>query len=104
MRGVFTTWKQLNKKGVMGINRRNADYVLKYNQRKHYPIVDNKVLTKARGLSAGINVPEQYAVIKTNHEIRQLKQLTETHRDFVIKPAQGAAGEGIVVIADRFDQ
>jgi hypothetical protein len=32
----------------MGINRRNADYVLKYNKRSLYPIVDDKIITKER--------------------------------------------------------
>ncbi|HLS51261.1 MAG TPA: alpha-L-glutamate ligase-like protein [Burkholderiaceae bacterium] len=104
MLAFWKTRRQLREKGVMGINRRNADYVLKHNPRKYYPLVDNKVLTKARGLAAGINVPEQYAVISTNREIRLLRELSEKHNDFVIKPAQGAAGEGILVIADRFDQ
>jgi hypothetical protein len=44
----------------MGINRRNADYVLKYNKRSLYPIVDDKIITKERAIAAGIHVPEMY--------------------------------------------
>ncbi len=38
--GLIKTWRELSAKGIMGINRRNADYVLKYNKRNLYPIVD----------------------------------------------------------------
>ncbi len=48
--GLIKTWRELSAKGIMGINRRNADYVLKYNKRNLYPIVDDKILTKARNV------------------------------------------------------
>ena len=51
MLGLWKTWKALEAKGIMGINRRNADYVLKYNKRHLYPIVDDKIITKERALS-----------------------------------------------------
>ncbi len=37
MFGFWKTWKALEARGIMGINRRNADYVLKYNKRSLYP-------------------------------------------------------------------
>ena len=58
MFGLIKTWKALEAKGIMGINRRNADYVLKYNKRSLYPIVDDKIITKQRAIEAGIHVPE----------------------------------------------
>ncbi len=103
MLGLWRTWRALSDRGIMGINCRNADYVLKLNDRKHYPLVDDKILTKERALAAGIQVPEKYDVISSDSELRRLRALTDQHADFVIKPAQGAAGEGIMVIADRFD-
>lgn len=48
MFGLIKTWRELEAKGIMGINRRNADYVLKYNKRSLYPVVDDKILTKER--------------------------------------------------------
>ena len=62
---IWKTWKDLTAKGVMGINRRNADYVLKYNKRHLYPVVDDKIITKERALEAGIHVPEMYGIIET---------------------------------------
>nr|MBP8770927.1 alpha-L-glutamate ligase-like protein [Thiopseudomonas sp.] len=101
--GLIKTWRELSAKGIMGINRRNADYVLKYNKRNLYPIVDDKILTKERAISAGINVPEMYGVISTEKEIEKLDSILAGRTDFVIKPAMGAGGDGILVIADRFE-
>lgn len=103
MFGLIKTWKALEAKGIMGINRRNADYVLKYNKRNLYPIVDDKIITKQRAIEAGINVPEMYGIIETEKDIEKLKDIVKDHPDFVVKPAQGAGGDGILVIADRFE-
>lgn len=90
MFGLIKTWKALEARGIMGINRRNADYVLKYNKRNLYPIVDDKIITKERALAAGIHVPEMYGIIETEKEIEKLDQIIGGRSDFVIKPAQGA--------------
>jgi alpha-L-glutamate ligase-like protein len=103
MIGFWKTWKALEARGIMGINRRNADYVLKYNKRSLYPIVDDKIITKERAIRAGINVPEMYGIISTEKEISGLDTIIGGRDDFVIKPAQGAGGDGILVIADRFE-
>lgn len=103
MLGLWKTWKALEAKGIMGINRRNADYVLKYNKRSLYPVVDDKILTKQRALAAGIHVPEMYGIIETEKQIEGLDRIIGERNDFVIKPAQGAGGDGILVVADRFE-
>jgi alpha-L-glutamate ligase-like protein len=103
MFGLIKTWKALEAKGIMGINRRNADYVLKYNKRNLYPIVDDKIITKERAIEAGIDVPEMYGIIETERDIEKLAEIVKDHPDFVVKPAQGAGGDGILVIADRFE-
>lgn len=103
MLGLIKRWKALEAKGIMGINRRNADYVLKYNQRHLYPVVDDKIITKQRAIEAGIHVPKLYGIISTEKEIENFDKIVAEHNDFVIKPAQGAGGDGITVIADRFE-
>lgn len=104
MFGLIKRWRALNARGIMGINRRNADYVLKYNERHLYPIVDDKIITKQRAIEAGIHVPEMYGIISTEKEIERLPEIIGDRNDFVIKPAQGAGGDGILVIADRFEE
>ncbi|MET3717544.1 alpha-L-glutamate ligase-like protein [Pseudomonas sp. PvP001] len=104
MFGLWKTWKALEARGIMGINRRNADYVLKYNRRSLYPIVDDKIITKERAIAAGIHVPEMFGVISTEKQIDRLDEIIGGRSDFVVKPAQGAGGDGILVVADRFEE
>lgn len=103
---IFKTYRQLKKAGILSMNQRNADLVLKYNQRKLYPIVDDKLQTKRLAIAAGIDVPELYAVINSEHQIREISAILAPYQEFVLKPAHGSGGDGIVVIVgkirDRF--
>lgn len=100
---MMQTWKALRRRGVLGINQRNCDLVLRYNDRHLYPLVDDKLLTKERAMASGIRVPELYGVVETEQQISELGTLLRPHDDFVIKPAQGAGGDGVLVIKDRFE-
>lgn len=93
--------KRLRKAGVLGLNRRNADLIMRMNPRRLYPRVDDKVITKNLAVNAGMAVPELYGLIRNQAEVRQLGKIVETHQSFVIKPAHGSGGDGIVVIAGR---
>lgn len=96
---MFSLVAQLHRNGVMGINQRNADFMLPYNPRRFYPLVDDKLLTKRLAEEAGISVPALYGVIEIERQVRDLAQHLDGHDDFVIKPAHGSAGDGIVVIS-----
>lgn len=98
---MFNIFKQLSQKGVLCINNRNANYTLKYNARNKYPIVDNKLKTKQLAVEAGLPVPELYAVIEIERQIQDIDEITGNRSAFVVKPARGSGGNGIVVIADR---
>lgn len=97
----FATPKQLKAKGILGMNKRNADFIMRYNPRKFYPLVDNKLITKKLALDNGIAVPELYGVIEIQHHIRYLSKIIEPREQFVIKPAHGSGGNGILVITGR---
>lgn len=94
-------WVRLRKMGVMGLNERNADFILPYNPRQNYPLVDNKLLTKGLAIDAGITVPELYGVIEIIHQIEDLPDQLKPYDDFVIKPAHGSGGEGIMIVTGR---
>jgi len=98
---VFDRIRKLREVGVLGINRRNADYTLVYNPRRLYPLVDDKLQTKHLALGAGMAVPELYGVISHEYEIKRLPELLAPHASFVIKPAHGSGGNGIVVVTGR---
>jgi alpha-L-glutamate ligase-like protein len=91
----------LVERGVLGINRRNADYVSGWNSRRLFPLVDDKLETKRLALEAGMAVPELYGVIAEQHEVADLPRLLGGREDFVLKPAHGSGGNGILVIAGR---
>jgi alpha-L-glutamate ligase-like protein len=98
---MFSRAAGLAQEGVLGLNKRNGDYILRFNPRSRYPLVDDKLQTKRLALSAGIAVPPLYGVIRTQHDIRLLPDIVRNHPEFVLKPAHGSAGDGIVVIAGR---
>lgn len=91
--------RELAARGILGINRRNGDYVLPHNPRCHYPRVDDKHLTKAICQSRNIPVPETYALIERHGDIRRFLDLIGDRPEFVIKPGAGSEGRGILVIA-----
>lgn len=93
--------RKLRAKGVLGLNQRNADYILPCNERRLYPLVDDKLLTKDLALKAKLAVPELYGVIETPVEVRRFRMIVEKHTSFAVKPAEGSGGEGILVIRDK---
>ena len=98
---MFDWARTLRKNGVLGLNERNANVIQIMNPRKFYPLVDDKLRTKQLALKAGIAVPELYGVMASQHDVRRLSGIVEERRDFVIKPAHGTGGDGILVVAGR---
>ncbi|PSJ45997.1 alpha-L-glutamate ligase-like protein [Zobellella taiwanensis] len=91
----------LSRLGIMGMNRRNISYISRYNPRRLYPLVDNKLKTKQIALDAGVTVPELVGVIEFQHQVSHLWELVKDWPGFCIKPAKGSGGKGIVVIVDH---
>lgn len=91
----------LKSAGVMGINSRNGDYIMRYNPRRLFPLVDDKLTSKELAIQNGLPVPELYGVIRMLHDIRKFEQLVAGKEDFVLKPVHGSGGNGIMVIGGR---
>ena len=83
------------------MNARNVDFVAKYNPRHLYPLVDNKLKTKLLAQKSGIAVPELLGTIECQHDVKLARNLIAPFDQFVIKPAKGSGGKGILVIAER---
>lgn len=96
--------RQLRKLGVLGLNERNADYIMRLNPRRLYPRVDDKVLTKELAVAAGMAVPDLYGTIVHQAEVRKFASIVADKSSFVIKPAQGSGGDGILVVTGRSDR
>ena len=95
----FWVWpRQLRKHGVLGINRRNLNYLSPLNARSLYRLVDDKILTKAICMEQGIPAPETYAIIERFGDLRNLPGIISRRQEFVVKPARGSGGRGVLVI------
>jgi alpha-L-glutamate ligase-like protein len=98
---IFANPFTLKKLGILGMNKRNIHYIGEQNNRKYYPLVDNKLKTKVLAQNAGIAVPKLLATIERQSQLRNLKDILNGLDKFVIKPAQGSGGKGILVIIQR---
>ena len=92
---------KLRELGILGMNSRNIGYIGRYNQRKNYRLADNKLATKSAALELGIAVPELYGTIEYQFQIKDMLDSLAERESFVIKPAQGSGGKGILVIIGR---
>jgi len=101
MLNLFSVARRLRSIGLMGLGQRNAEFILAYNKRRFYPRVDDKLITKQLAIEAGLPVPELYALVREEHEIHELHKKIEHREQFVVKPAHGSGGDGILVISGR---
>ncbi|SES16679.1 alpha-L-glutamate ligase-related protein [Vreelandella subterranea] len=93
------TWpSQLRDKGIIGMNRRNIRYIGRYNNRRLYPLVDDKLKTKLLAQRYGITSPALIGTVTTQFGVKHIGQILSGHHGFVIKPAKGSGGKGILVI------
>lgn len=98
---MFTQPKKLLRKGIIGMNARNASYIARYNTRALYPLVDDKYETKRLAREFEVPAPELYGLIRYQHQLKGLEKMLQPHSQFVVKPSQGSAGKGILVITGR---
>lgn len=98
---MFSVARKLKQMGVIGLNKRNADVILPLNPRRLYPLVDDKITTKKMAEAAGLGVPKLYGTIEYSAQVRTFARLVQPYENFVIKPANGAGGDGIVVVKGR---
>lgn len=85
---------------VFGINRRNVALVYPHNARRHYPFADDKLLAKERFRAVGVPVPETLAVCDGLYAVPGTVEALRGRSRFVVKPANGSGGEGILVVGD----
>lgn len=98
---MFGRAYRLWRNGVVNLNKRNADFILPYNERRYYPLADDKLLGKELAQKAGINVPTLYGKLEYPHEVKNYRDITDKHSEFVVKPAHGSGGDGILVVVGK---
>ncbi len=92
---------KLNELGMLNMNRRNVDYISRFNDRSAYPLVDNKLKTKLVVAEYGVPTPKLLQVVRQQHEISGFSDMAEDMAGFAVKPAKGSGGKGITVISGR---
>ncbi len=95
---IFKTPSWLHQFGLLGMNRRNAEYIMRFNPRSLFPLVDDKFTTKRLAETHQIPTPSLYHVIEYHGDLSGLEEMLNDHQDFVIKPARGTGGSGILLI------
>jgi len=94
-------WRRLRQRGVLGMNRRNAQCILDLNPRRRFPLVDRKSRMPALCRAIHVPTPEVFALLAAHSALRHLPRLLAERPDFVLKPNRGAGGRGILVIVGR---
>jgi len=97
----FISPPSLQKSGIMGMNSRNVEFISRYNNRKLFPLVDDKLQTKLLAQEHGINIPTLLFAVHYQHDVYELKEKLKNISSFVIKPARGSGGKGILVVKDK---
>src|SRR5579872_4182682 len=98
---LFRAARRLREQGILGINARNAAYILDHNPRALFPLVDDKLKMRDLCVRIGVPTPDVYAVLSYPWMLRRLPEYLGERDDFVVKPNHGSAGRGVLVIVGR---
>jgi alpha-L-glutamate ligase-like protein len=85
---------------ILGLNSRSLSYLKPLNKKRGRRIADSKYLTKKYLAKAGLPVPKLIKVFKTPQQVMSFPWAT-FQDNFVLKPASGYGGEGIVIVKKR---
>jgi alpha-L-glutamate ligase-like protein len=86
--------------GILTMVVRNRDYVAKYNSPSLMARL-GKDETKKLIVVKGIPVPKTFLVAKDREGVNNFKAWLANHNKFVLKPASGYGGEGILLVKSR---
>jgi len=85
---------------LLTMNVRNREFVSKYNDPALFPLL-TKARTKDTLALHGVPVPETLLVVREKADLGKLAAFLRDASEFVVKPASGFGGEGIVVVRGR---
>ena len=98
---LFRAARRLRELGILGMNRRNACYILDHNPRAKFPLVDDKLMMRDLCARLGVATPKIHGAIASYGMLKRLAELLHGLDEFVIKPNHGSAGRGILVVTGR---
>lgn len=85
------------RRGILGMNARNLEYIRPFNRARAKKLADNKLISKRALKKNDIAVPALIAQIKTQNDLDNFDWQT-LPESFVLKPNRGFGGEGIIVV------
>lgn len=94
----LSPFRSLAQQGLLGMNRRNICYISRYNNRRLYPLVDDKLRTKRLAIAHNVRTPALLTVIDSQHGVNKFKESLDSYSAFCLKPANGSGGKGILVV------
>lgn len=98
---LFRAARRLKELGILGMNARNAAYILDHNPRALFPVVDDKLKMRDLCVKIGVPTPDVYRVVAYPWMLRRLPEMLDGLEEFVVKPNRGSAGRGVLVIVGR---
>lgn len=101
---MIASWispKRLRTHGMLGMNCRNVEFINRYNKRSLYPLVDNKLKTKLLAQEYDVPTPDLQFVVREQHQVSHIERRLVDRDSFVLKPAKGSGGKGILVVTGR---
>ena len=87
---------------LLGLNERNLEYVFRYNPRRYFPQVDDKIQTKEILSQWSIPVPETLGICDSFVNLESSLETISSFKEIVLKPSKGRAGGGILLL-ERID-
>jgi len=91
---------------ILTMNVRNREFIAKYNDPTRFASL-TKARAKALLASHGVPVPQSHLLLQRKEDLKALEAFLQREGSFVLKPARGHGGEGILVVrgraGDRFD-
>ena len=85
-------------KDLLGLNERNLEYVFRYNPRRYFPQVDDKIQTKEILTQQNIPVPETLGICDSFVNLESSLETISGFKEIVLKPSKGRAGGGILLL------
>ena len=100
---IINNFKALNTR-VLGMNERNIGLIYPNNKRVNYKYADDKYLAKSIMENNDVKCPKTYGVVEKIGEIEEVWHMVSEWNALVVKPAKGAGGKGIMVLAKKNGQ
>lgn len=83
---------------ILGMNARNFLYIRRYNSTEAKKVADDKLIMKDVLIQKGVKTPNLFSIFYDRDSIKNYTWMDLPSRGFVIKPARGYAGAGILPI------